>query len=421
MPLISLSAFLLVGQLVTVALAQNQCHERLAGQVCHRADEIRRSPECPRGGTSTGAQRPLNDPPTSEYANNCMCTSTYYSMVSACEICSGGQPVTWGRWTSNCRQFAKNGAGQDEWLAQFNYPDWAKLFYEDSEAFSVGRLEREGLLGEPAPSPQPNPSQPAPTTSPATGTTSRPPSQLITATTVTQTSSNSTAVETETTQSESSISEDGSTRRPQSGSSTSSIISQLPLSSGSPNNPSVPNPSDDPYGIGPSATRGAGNNALPGQANPNESDSGKSLNVGAIVGGVVGGLFLILLIAGFLYFFVLRRRRKRTPPSAAYMAQFGDGRVLSPRPFTPDPSAPIQLHSDANSLENARAESPTLPRSSGDMYAEYQPPNQPNAYSQDPFNPPENHAEMRENNNMSRQSTRRYTRTPTPLIGPRPR
>lgn len=150
-----------------------------------------------------------------------------------------------------------------------------------------------------------------------------------------------------------------------------------------PNNPNVPNPSDDPYGIGPSATRGAGNSAPPGQVTL-ESGSGKGLNVGAIVGGVVGGLFLILLIAGLLYFFVLRRRKKRTPPSAAYMAQFGDGssRGLSPRPFTPDPSAPIQLHSATSSLENARAESPTLPRTSVDLFTQYQAPNQPSSNGQ---------------------------------------
>jgi hypothetical protein len=61
------------------------------------------------------------------------------------------------------------------------------------------------------------------------------------------------------------------------------------------------------------------------------TQSGNS-HVGAIAGGILGGIAGLGLLVGLAVFFFLRRRRSHTAPSAAYSSLFDVDRYPSPQP-----------------------------------------------------------------------------------------
>jgi len=64
-------------------------------------------------------------------------------------------------------------------------------------------------------------------------------------------------------------------------------------------------------------TSAAGPQATGNSGSPDKSESHKSTNVGAIAGGVVGGVIFLALV-GLGAFYFLRWRKDRVPPSAQF-------------------------------------------------------------------------------------------------------
>ncbi|KAF5315697.1 hypothetical protein D9611_004841 [Ephemerocybe angulata] len=91
----------------------------------------------------------------------------------------------------------------------------------------------------------------------------------------------------------------------------------------------------DPTGTGTSGSSGEVSSA----------NASKSKNMGAIIGGAVGGVIFLVLLVAALLFFLARRRRSRMAPSTAYLKQMQmneqevgsrmGSRAFSPRPFSP--------------------------------------------------------------------------------------
>lgn len=57
--------------------------------------------------------------------------------------------------------------------------------------------------------------------------------------------------------------------------------------------------------------------------------SGKSTNVGAIVGGVLGAL-AVLVLAAFAVLLYQRRKRKHTAPSSEFLRRYGNTALTPP-------------------------------------------------------------------------------------------
>lgn len=57
--------------------------------------------------------------------------------------------------------------------------------------------------------------------------------------------------------------------------------------------------------------------------------SAKSTNVGAIIGGVLGALALLVL-AAFAYLLYQRRKRKRTAPSSEFLRRYANTALTTP-------------------------------------------------------------------------------------------
>lgn len=69
----------------------------------------------------------------------------------------------------------------------------------------------------------------------------------------------------------------------------------------------------------------------PPSPSPSPTDTGKTTPVGAIVGGVVGGLALIALVAGVIIFFLFHRKKHpqaHPPPPSGYPGQPHSGNVI---------------------------------------------------------------------------------------------
>ncbi|KIK71604.1 hypothetical protein GYMLUDRAFT_79604 [Collybiopsis luxurians FD-317 M1] len=82
-------------------------------------------------------------------ADNCTCSSVYYSTLSACaQACQGGEFVPWNEWVSNCTlpQHVFNGFYPETIPAGTAVPHWAYQSYttDNSSTFNVSLAQQLG-------------------------------------------------------------------------------------------------------------------------------------------------------------------------------------------------------------------------------------------------------------------------------------
>ncbi|KAF6763999.1 hypothetical protein DFP72DRAFT_489307 [Ephemerocybe angulata] len=235
--------------------------------------------------------------PKRDSQNSCTCSGVYYSLVAACSVCArDNKSISWSHWSESCSSPSITDFGRINLEGQVAIPAWVR---DHAQEF----INRDGF--DPAIATLYG-GRPPETTGGASSTvasTTTPGSSTLTVTSSTTTI-------------------DGT-------------VTAIPVTLNGGNNHGTGTFEPDPTGTGTSGSSGEVSSA----------NASKSKNMGAIIGGAVGGVIFLVLLVAALVFFVARRRRSRMAPSTAYLKQMQmneqevgsrmGSRAFSPRPFSP--------------------------------------------------------------------------------------
>lgn len=287
----------------------------------------------------------LFSPPVAGSQNPCTCSGLYYSLVAGCSYCANGGLITWSTWSAGCTATSINNFGDNidlrQLLQQVTLPQWVTdnvVQFVSQNAFDPGIASAYDRPEQPT-------NDPPPSSSPTDNT-------LTVQSTVDSTTATATAAETGTssiptittdisgsirllTSVPGAITSAGVVRYTTTSDGTAVVV--ISTLGAATNNTSTQTSTTGANG--PGAQDPSGGN---GNADSSQPARSKGLNLGAIIGGVIGGLAFLILLIAVVVLLLRRRRRLRTAPSAAFMKEYGEEgpRMVTPRPFSPRPRVP---------------------------------------------------------------------------------